>query len=69
MKSGHFDEDFITAAFRALIELYYLGLLDVDQAQCVIERVVDDRFRPVEQFCTSAWCIVIALLSGPSVTL
>jgi len=67
MESGSLDEDFITSGFRAIIELYYLDLLDVDQAQCVIERVVNDGFRPKQQFCTSAWCSVIALLSGPSV--
>jgi len=66
IEEGSFDEDLITSAFRALIELKSLGILSVAEAANIIRHVTDDRFTPSKRHCISAYCCILAALHEPS---
>merc|ERR1711920_775341 len=58
-----FDEDLITSAMRAAIELKFLGLLEDDLAAMVLHRVRDCRFKPTGWQCHGAYVGMLGTLA------
>lgn len=59
---GVLDEDYIMTIFRALIELEFLGLVPIDAADRIVQRISDRSVRLRTNSCMSAFVSVLASL-------
>mmetsp|Transcript_31493 Transcript_31493/g.104373 ORF Transcript_31493/g.104373 Transcript_31493/m.104373 type:complete len:771 (-) Transcript_31493:79-2391(-) len=59
-----FEEELITSALRALIELKCLEVLEADLVNEVLLRIRDDRFRPKTHFCHAAYVGTLGMLAA-----
>mmetsp|Transcript_31494 Transcript_31494/g.104380 ORF Transcript_31494/g.104380 Transcript_31494/m.104380 type:complete len:825 (-) Transcript_31494:79-2553(-) len=64
LAKGTFEEELITSALRALIELKCLEVLEADLVNEVLLRIRDDRFRPKTHFCHAAYVGTLGMLAA-----
>jgi len=63
------DEDVITSAFNALIELWHLGLVTRTESMRVVQEVRDSDFAPQQSACIGAYWGALCQLCAPAVDL